>query len=110
MDPNRSATTESGVSAIDRERRFRATFVALLVAQSVLLVAIVWMARTGPLGPSAAVADDRVADAGVANVGPRQRKSMLESLAAIEKRLADIDARLADGVLRVEIADDDAHR
>lgn len=116
MNQFTTATSESNVAATDRGGRLRgprtarAAMVALLVSQAVLLVAIVWVLRGGEFGPASAAADDRVADAGVANVGPRQRKSMLESLAAIEKRLGDIDARLADGVLRVEIADADAHR
>jgi hypothetical protein len=84
--------------------------VALLVSQAVLLVAILWVLRGGGLGPATASADDRMIDGGVANVGPRQRKSMMDSLAAIERRLGEIDARLAEGVVRVEIADAESRR
>jgi len=100
----------SHASAENRGGRIRTAIVALLVSQALLLIAILWVLRGEGIGPASASADDRLADGGVSNVGPRQRRSMLESLSAIENRLAAIDERLADGVLRVEVVDDDAHR
>lgn len=110
MSQVRTEVHESNVSAVDHGGRIRTAVVALLVSQAMLLVAILWVIGGEGLGPASAAADDRILDGGVSNVGPRQRKSMLDSLAAIEKRLADIDDRLNEGVLRVEIADEDSRR
>lgn len=110
MNDRRSIAASSHESESARGGRVRAALVALLVSQAMLLLAIVWVLRGNTFGPAAAAADDRIVDGGVSNVGPRQRKSMLESLAAIEKRLVEIDARLAEGVLRVELTDDDDRR
>lgn len=110
MNQTSTTTADTNPPVADSAGRIRTAVVALVVSQAMLLIAILWVLRGPGVGPATAAADDRVADAGVANVGPRQRKSMLESLAAIEKRLGEIDARLAEGVLRVEIADGDDRR
>jgi hypothetical protein len=110
MNQLSNTASDAKVANIDHGSRLRTAVVALLVSQAVLLVAILWVLRGGGLGPAAASADDRMIDGGVANVGPRQRKSMMDSLAAIERRLGEIDARLAEGVVRVEIADAESRR
>ncbi len=112
MNPNQ---TDFIGTAPSRPARGIRTLQALLATNAVLLAVLVWMSRGGFTGPSEASAQSaraaqEFANEGVSNVGPRQRKSMLEGIVAIEERLASIEQHMREGALRVEVIEEDEDR